>query len=281
MLHNRSLQRQVESPILPPDEHAKLRKNLFTAVGAVIGTHESDNPKLLKRNVKGLLEHLTGKTTPKSSYFQKKIMKRQQDISGRGTVAPDGSLGMDEIGLPVDMLWSMYSKFIIARLVRRGFGAVAAKEMLEKKHPAAHDALMAELKERPVMVNRAPTLHRYGFVGANPVPCAGKTIRVNPFIELGMNADYDGDTFQIHVPVLPGAVQEVKSMTLSNLLFSDLAKDSLMVAPRMEAMLGVHLASKAEAATNGAVHKFKTRADAMSAYKRGEITLNTKVEVSK
>jgi len=279
MLHNKSLQRQVDSPVLPPDEHAKLRQNLFNAVGAVVGTHESDNPKLLKRNVKGLLEHLTGKTTPKSSYFQKKIMKRQQDVSGRGTIAPDGSLGMDEIGLPEEMLWGMYSKFIIARLIRRGFGAVAAKEMLEKKHPAAHDAMMAELKERPVMVNRAPTLHRYGFVGANPVPVAGKTIRVNPFIELGMNADYDGDTFQIHVPVLPGAIEEVKGMTLSNLLFSDREKDSLMVAPRMEAMLGVHLASKAEGSANGKTHKFKTKADAYAAYKRGEITLNTKVEV--
>jgi DNA-directed RNA polymerase beta subunit len=279
MLHNKALQAQVDKPILPPDEHAKLRANLFNAVGAVVGTHESDNPKLLKRNVKGLLEHLTGKTTPKSSYFQKKIMKRQQDISGRGTIAPDGSLGMDEIGLPLDMLWGMYGKFVISRLVRRGFNAVTAKEMVENKHPAAHDALMAELKERPVMVNRAPTLHRYGFVGANPVPVAGKTIRVNPFIEQGMNADYDGDTFQIHVPVLPGAVQEVKGMTLSNLLFSDLAKDTLMVAPRMEAMLGVHLATAAQASPNGKVHKYKTKADAMAAYKRGEITLSSIVEV--
>lgn len=279
MLHNRALQGQVDKPILPPDEHAKLRQNLFNAVGAVIGTHESDNPKLQKRQVKGFLEHITGKTTPKSSFFQKKIMKRQQDISGRGTIAPDGSLSMDEIGLPEDMLWGMYGKFIIARLVRRGFGAVAAKEMVENKHMAARDALMAEIKERPVMVNRAPTLHRYGFVGANPVPVAGKTIRVNPFIELGMNADYDGDTFQIHVPVLPAAVNEVKGMTLSNLLFSDLSKDSLMVAPRMEAMLGVHMASKAEASANGKTHHFKTKADALAAYKRGEITLSSKVEV--
>jgi len=279
MLHNRSLQTQVDKPVLPPDEHSKLRQNLFLAVGAAVGTHESDNPKLQKRNVKGLLEHLTGKTTPKSSFFQKKIMKRQQDISGRGTIAPDGSLGMDEIGLPEDMLWGMYGKFIIGRLIRRGFNAVRAKEMLDEKHPAARDAMMAELKERPVMVNRAPTLHRYGFVGANPVPVAGKTIRVNPFIEQGMNADYDGDTFQIHVPILPAAVAEVKGMTLSNLLFSDREQNSLMVAPRMEAMLGVHLATKAEGSVNGQTHKFKTKADAMAAYKRGEIGLHTKVEV--
>lgn len=279
MLHNKALQQQVVSPILPPNEHAQLRKNLANAVGAVIGTNESDNPKLQKRQVKGFIEHLTGKTTPKSSFFHKKIMKRQQDVSGRGTIAPDGSLGMDEVGLPEDMLWGMYSKFVIARLVRRGFGAVQAKEMVDKKHPAARDALMAEVAERPVMVNRAPTLHRYGFVGAKPVPVAGKTIRVNPFIELGMNADYDGDTFQIHVPVTQGAVNDVKHMTLSNLLFSERQKDALMVSPRMEAALGIHLATKAEPVAGSKVHKFKTKEDAIAAYKRGEITLNTPVEI--
>jgi DNA-directed RNA polymerase beta subunit len=276
-LHNKALQTQNDNPILPPDEHQQLRKNLFTAVGAVIGTHDTDNQKLQKRNVKGFIEHLTGKTTPKSSFFQKKLMKRQQDMSGRGTIAPDGSLHMDEVGLPEDMIWEMFGKFAIARLVRRGFGAVQAKEMVENRHPAARDALLAECKERPVMVNRAPSLHRYNIVGAYAVPVAGKTIRVNPFIEKGMNADYDGDTFQVHAPVTPLAVAEVKNMTLSNLIFGDKQKNDLMVAPSMEAVMGVHLATLKPA--DGKVHKFKTKADAMAAYKAGKISLNDKIEV--
>lgn len=279
ILHNKALEAQVKDPILPPDEQKALRQNLFQAVGAVIGTHETDNPKLAKRNVKGFLEHLTGKTTPKSSFFQKKVMKRQQDISGRGTIAPDGALGMDQIGLPEDMLWGMFSKFVIARLVRQGFGALQAQEMVEKKHPAAREALMAESRERPVMVNRAPSLHRYNIVGAYAVPTPGKTITVNPFIEQGMNADYDGDTFQVHAPVTHQAVEEVKKMTLSNLVFGDRAHDDLMVAPRMEAVLGVALASK-DKKPDGKVHKFKTRADAMAAYKRGEISLHDQVEIA-
>jgi len=276
-LHNKTLERQNANPILPPDEHAQLRKNLFTAVGAVIGTHETDNPKLQKRNVKGILEHLTGKTTPKSSFFQKKVMKRQQDMSGRGTIAPDGSLGMDQIGIPEEMLWNMFGKFIIARLVRRGFGAVQAKEMYENRHPAARDALMAEARERPVMVNRAPTLHRYNIVGAYAVPVPGKTICVNPFIEKGMNADYDGDTFQVHTPVLPQAVEEVKRMTLSNLIFGDKSRDELMVAPGHEAVLGIHLATSKK--SDGKAHKYKTQAEALAAYKRGELKLNDLVEI--
>jgi DNA-directed RNA polymerase beta' subunit len=278
MMHNQALQMQVAGRLLPPDEHATLRQNLFNAVGAVIGTNDSDNPKLQKRNVKGFVEHLTGKTTPKSSFFQKKIYKRQQDFSGRGTIAPDGSLGMDEVGIPEEMLWGMFSKFILTRLVRRGFPAVRANEMVEKRHPAARDALMAEIAERPVMVNRAPSLHRYNIVGAYAVPTPGKTIRVNPFIEKGMNADYDGDTFQVHTPALPAAVQEVKQMTLSNLLFGDRSKDDLMIAPTMEAVLGMHLATMAPK-PGGKVHHYKTKADAMAAYHRGEITLQDHVEI--
>lgn len=277
-LHNKTLKLQNDNPILPPNEHHNLRKNLFTAVGAVIGTHETDNQKLQKRQVKGFLEHLTGKTTPKSSFFQKKLMKRQQDVSGRGTIAPDGSLHMDEVGLPEEMLWEMFGKFVIARLVRRGFGAVQAKEMVENRHPAARDALLAETKERPVMVNRAPSLHRYNIVGAYAVPVPGKTIRVNPFIEKGMNADYDGDTFQVHAPVTPQAVNEVRQMTLSNLIFGDKQKNDLMIAPTMEAVMGVHLATLKPA--DGKVHKFKTRADAMAAYKAGKIGLNDQIEIT-
>lgn len=279
ILHNKVLEAQVKDPILPPDEHKVLRQNLINAVGAVVGTNDTDNVKLQKRNVKGYLEHITGKTTPKSSFFQKKLMKRQQDVSGRGTIAPDGALGMDQVGLPEDMLWGTFSKFVIARLVRQGFGALQAQEMVENKHPAARDALLAETRERPVMVNRAPSLHRYNVVGAYAVPTPGKTITVNPFIEQGTSADYDGDTFQVHAPVTYGAVEEVKKMTLSNLIFGDRAHDDLMVAPRMEAVLGVVLASK-EGKSKGKVHKFKTKADAMAAYKRGEVTLQDLVEIT-
>lgn len=277
-LHNKTLQAQVTNPILPPDEHANLRKNLFRAVGAVIGTHETDNPKLQKRNVKGFIEHLTGKTTPKSSFFQKKLVKRQQDLSGRGTIAPDGTLGIDQIGIPEEMLWGMFGKFVVARLIRRGFGAVQANDMLEKRHPAAKDALLAEIHERPVMVNRAPTLHRYNIVGAYAVPTAGKTILLNPFIEKGMNADYDGDTMQVHVPVMAGAVEDVKRMTLSQLVLGDKNRNELMAVPGHESLIGIYWATK-KAAPGAKVHKFKTTADAMAAYHKGELKIDDLVEI--
>jgi DNA-directed RNA polymerase subunit beta' len=185
---------------------------------------------------------------------------------------------MDEIGLPEDMLWEMFGKFVIARLVRRGFGAVKAKEMLEEKHPAARDALLAEIKERPVMMNRAPTLHRYNMIGAYAVPVAGKTIRVNPFVEPHLNLDYDGDTLQIHTPAMTAAVDEVKHMTLSNLIFGDKSRNDLLVKPAMEAVLGIYMATK-KGPGDGKVHKFTDKAQALIAYKAGLVALNDKVEI--
>jgi hypothetical protein len=275
--HNQEVKLQLAQGRMPPEERAKLRDNLVNAVGAVVGTVDTDNQKLQKRNVKGFIEHLTGKTTPKSSFFQKKVEKRTQDISGRGTAVPDGSLGMDQIGVPEEMLWNMFEKFVIARLVRRGFPALEAKKMVNDRHPAARDALNAECKERPVIFNRAPTLWRNNMVGAFAVPVKGKTLRVNAFVEPHMNLDYDGDALQVHAPVLPAAVEEAKRMTLSHLVFSDKQRDDLLVKPAMEAVLGLHLASKT--AGGGKVHTFKTVAEAMAAYNRGELQLHDPVEI--
>lgn len=135
---------------------------------------------------------------------------------------------------------------------------------------------MGEVKTRPVVVNRAPTLHRYGLVGAYAVPVPGKTIRINPFMEQGMAADFDGDAIQVHVPVTERAIQEVRAMTLSNLLFGDKAKNELMVFPQHEAILGVYTASSAK---GGATHKFKTKDAAIEAYHRGDIKLEDTVQI--
>ena len=176
-----------------PSATPTFRSALYNAVGSVFGTHESEDDELRGQNIKGFLTAIAGKGSPKYGFFQRKMMFRTQDVSGRGTAAPDGGLGMDQIGLPEDMLWRMLDKLIVSRLVRQGYGAVEARELVDKKAPTAHSALMAEIKERPFIFNRAPTLHRYSVVSAYAVPVQGKTIRVNPFVEKGLNLDYDGD----------------------------------------------------------------------------------------
>lgn len=260
-----------------PFEEASMRPMLHQAVGAVFGVNDPVTTKSQARGHKGFLTYIAGAGSPKFGYFQSKLMKKQQDITGRGTIVPDPTLGIDEVGLPEDMIWTMYEKFLIRRLVQQGYQPLQAQEMIKTRHPAAKEAFQREIKERPVMLNRAPTLHRYNMVGAFPVATPGKTIRVNPFIETGMNADYDGDTMMIHAPVEQKAIDEVKKMTMSNLLYSDKSRDDLLVVPRMESTMGIAHASNLDE-KNKPKH-FENKADAMKAYYGGKITLGTRVTI--
>lgn len=262
--------------VLPSSELPKPRQHLYDAVGALFGVGDPVSPGVERRGAKGYVAAITG-SRPGSGFFQAKLMKRQQDVSGRATIAPDPTLSMDEIGVPEDMLWGMFGKFVIGRLVKRGYSAVDAEKMVGDKSPIARDELVNESKARPVIVNRAPSLHRYNIIGAYPRITAGKTITLNPFAEKGTNADYDGDAMQIHAPVTPAGVEDVKNMTLSRLLFADRRPGVLNVAPDMEAVLGLHRATRAS--SNKRTRSFESTKDALAAYHRGEIDLHDPVKI--
>jgi len=262
-----------------PSDLPKHRGMVFNAVGAVFGTHTAMDEKLQKQEVKGYLQNIAGVGTPKGGFFQRKLMRRTQDVSGRGTAVPDPNLGMDEVGIPEQMLWQMFDKLVVARLVRQGYGALAAREMVDKKAPVAREALLAESKSRPVIINRAPTLHRWSIIAAYPKLVTGKTIRVSPFIEKGMNLDFDGDTLQVHAPVQLGAIEDAKKMTLSHLLMSDQQHNKILAFPQHEAIIGVTLATNA-APSGGPVHKFNTVEEAKAAWRSGKLKLSDTVEIA-
>ena len=269
--------KDVKKAKILPQEERKLRTALQIAVGAVYGTDEPITTKSKARGHKGFLTNIAGKGSPKYGYFQSKVMRKTQDIAGRGTIVPDLTLGLDEVGLPEEMIWTMYDKFAVRRLVQQGHTALQAQQYIKDKHPAAREAIMRETKERPVMINRAPTLHRYNLIGAYAKPVPGKTIRVTPFIEKGMNADYDGDTMMVHVPVGQKAVDEVKKMTLSNMLYGDKSKEDLLVFPQHESIMGIAHASEVDKRNTPV--KFKNKSDAMAAYYSGRIDLGTRVNI--
>ncbi len=271
--------KDVKKSKLLQGEEEKLRPILNDAVGAIYGMNEPVTAKSQARGHKGVMTYISGKGSPKYGYFQQKLLRRNQDVAGRGTIVPDTTLGMDEVGLPEEMLWSMYDKFTVRNLVRKGYPALQAQKLIEDRHPAAKDAMLHETKDRPVMINRAPTLHRYNMIGAYAKPVKGRTIRVNPFLEKGMNADYDGDTMMVHVPVGQKAVDDVKKMTLSNVLFGDKSRDDLLVFPQHEAVMG--LAHASEKDDKNKPKAFKSKADAMAAYNSGKIGLGTRVKIGK
>ena len=262
-----------------PSDLPKHRGMVFNAVGAVFGTHTAMDEKLQKQEVKGYLQNIAGVGTPKGGFFQRKLMRRTQDVSGRGTAVPDPNLGVDEVGLPEQLLRQEFDKLVVARLVRQGYGALAAREMVDKKAPVAREALLAESKSRPVIINRAPTLHRWSIIAAYPKLVTGKTLRVSPFIEKGMNLDFDGDTLQVHAPVQLGAIEDAKKMTLSHLLMSDQQHNKILAFPQHEAIIGVTLATNTPPG-GGPVHKFNTVEEAKAAWRSGKLKLSDTVEIA-
>jgi hypothetical protein len=279
LIYTNNQMKEVMKAKILPDEEARLRPTLNKAVGAVYGVNDPVTAKSKARGHKGFLTYIAGVNSPKQGYFHSKLMRRTQDMAGRGTIVPDNTLGMDEVGLPEDMLWSMYDKMLIKRLVRNGYSAINASQLVKDKAPAAAEMLRQEMGERPVIINRAPTLHRYGMVGAYPKKVPGKTIRVNPFVEEGMNADYDGDTMMVYVPVGNKAVDEAKKMTMSNMLYGDKSRNDLLVFPQHEAIMGVAHASGLDNKNKPKI--FKTQGDAKKAYYEGRIGLGTRVKIGK
>lgn len=263
--------------VLPADAMRSARTHLYDAVSAVFGVGEPVSPSAEKRGAKGYIAMIAG-TRPGNGFFQGRIMKRQQDVAGRATIAPDPTLSMDEIGVPEDMLHGMYAKFIIGRLVKRGYSALAAQKMVEDRHPLAREELINESHERPVFVNRAPSLHRFSLIGAYPKIVTGKTLMMNPFSEKGLSSDYDGDAVQIHAPVTPSGIADVKKMTLSNLIFSDRAPGRLNVEPDMEAILGLHRAT--ETTNDAKPTSYTSRKNALEAYHQGKISLQDAVKIA-
>jgi DNA-directed RNA polymerase beta subunit len=269
-------QLRSSSGVLPSSEMHAPRRHLYDSVSALFGVGDPVSPGAEKRGAKGYIAAITG-TRPGSGFFQSRIMKRQQDVSGRATIAPDPTLSMDEIGVPEGMLWGMFGKFVVGRLVRRGYSATDAQKMVDDKTPVAREELIQESRERPVMVNRAPSLHRFNIIGAYPKVIEGKTLKLNPFAEKGTNADYDGDAMQIHAPVTPAGVEDVKRMTLSHMIFADKRPGVLNIAPEMESVLGLHRATKGP--SDKKTRHFESSAEAMAAYHKGEIELNDPIEI--
>ena len=126
------------------------------------------DPQLRGRSVKGALDFIAG-DTPKGGYFQHKVIYGKMNLTGRATISPDTTLGLDEIGLPEETAWRMYSPFVMRRLAQIGYTPLQAREAIEEKSPAAVKALKEDMDKRPVIVNRAPTLWRHGIMAAKPL----------------------------------------------------------------------------------------------------------------
>ena len=266
---------------LDEEETRKERAALNQAVAEVTGIVAPASAALRNKNVKGAVKFIAG-DVPKSGYFYKKCIYGRMNMSGRATISPDISLGLDEIGLPEDLAWNMYKPFIIREMTRMGYSMADAEDAVTQRNDVARKVLEHELEKRPVIMNRAPSLWRHSMVAARPLLRSGKNIRMNTIWEKGLNADYDGDAVNIHVPVTDEAVEDAKKLFASRQVFNDKTPNAIVQVPTREPIIGLYKATENIGRPKPAgakVFRFPNVGAAWKAYYAGTLKLTDYVDI--
>jgi DNA-directed RNA polymerase subunit beta' len=236
LLTNEELSKAKEEGI-PDEQLAKTRVATYEAVGALVGVNNALTHRDDREDARGFIDIIKGKTN-KTGFFQSMLIRRRNDYTGRSTVEPDATLGVDEIGLPEDMAWKIYEPTLIRKMAQRGWKPADALKEVMKRSQAAKDVLLNEMSERPVLYNRAPSLHRWNIAAAMPTITPGKEVRISPIATGPQNIDFDGDTCAIHVPITDAAKRESFSLLPSKNLIYD--KDrSLAYTPEKDIVVGL------------------------------------------
>lgn len=259
------------------DDVADERLALYDAFKGVTGLGAPIHPKNVERKVKGALQHIFG-SSPKFGMIQRKLLSTTTDLVGRAVITPNPDLDMDHVGLPEDKAWDIYKPFIVRHLVRRGMGRLQAAHMVKERTPEAKQALLAQLDQKPVIINRAPVLHRYGMMAFWPKLVKGHTLQVSPLVVGGFNADFDGDAMQYHVPSTDEAAEEAQHKMLPSKNLFSAANFRVQYKPSQEYVGGLYEAS-ARVNKESKARVFATVADAIRAYHRGEFDVDQEVEI--
>lgn len=259
------------------DDLGEERLNAYNAFKAVTGLGDPTHPKNQERQVKGILKHVFG-SSPKLGTVQRRLLGSTTDLVGRSVISPDPDLDMDQVGIPESQAWTIYRPTIIRRLVRRGMPRVQAARAVEERSATAREALVNEMDSGVVVINRAPTLHRYGMMSARPKLIKGDVLKVSPLVVGGFGADFDGDAMQYHVPTTDEAKEEaLEKMLPSRNLFAA-SNFKVHYTPSQEYVGGLYEAS-ARTDNDKKPATFATVADAVRAYKQGRIGIGRQVEI--
>jgi len=165
----------------------------YQALKGVTGLGDPIHPKNQERQVRGILKHIFG-ASPKLGTVQRRLLGSSVDFVGRSVITPNPDLDMDQVAVPENSAWEIYRPFVIRRLVQSGMPRLQAARVTKERSAAARDALVAEMSQRPVIVNRAPTLHRYGIMAAWPRLTKNSVLEVSPLTVKGFGADFNGDS---------------------------------------------------------------------------------------
>ncbi|MEY4758099.1 MAG: hypothetical protein RJA34_2997 [Pseudomonadota bacterium] len=230
-----------------------------------------------KRALKSLADMIKGK----SGRFRQNLLGKRVDYSGRSVITVGPTLKLHQCGLPKLMALELFKPFIFSRLEAMGIATTikAAKKEVESGTPVVWDILEEVIKEHPVMLNRAPTLHRLGIQAFEPILIEGKAIQLHPLVCSAFNADFDGDQMAVHVPLSVEAQMEARTLMLAsnNVLFP--ANGEPSIVPSQDVVLGLYYTTRERTNAKGEGLIFADTGEVRRAFDAGELDLNARINV--
>lgn len=230
-----------------------------------------------KRPLKSLADMIKGK----QGRFRQNLLGKRVDYSGRSVIVVGPTLRLHQCGLPKKMALELFKPFIFGRLENLGLATTikAAKKMVEREPPEVWDILAEVIREHPVMLNRAPTLHRLGIQAFEPVLIEGKAIQLHPLVCAAFNADFDGDQMAVHVPLTIEAQLEARALMMSTNNILSPASGEPIIVPSQDVVLGLYWMSRERINAKGEGMYFASASEVSRAFVTGQVDLQARVKV--
>ena len=278
IIRNNRLKRLIE--IKAPDVILRNEKRMLQeAVDSLFDNSRKSNAVKIENNrpLKSLSDSLKGK----QGRFRQNLLGKRVDYSARSVIVVGPDLKMHECGLPKDMAAELYMPFIIRKLIERGIVKTvkSAKKIVDRRDPVVWDILENVLKGHPVLLNRAPTLHRLGIQAFQPKLIEGKAIRLHPLACTGFNADFDGDQMAVHLPLGNEAVLEAQILMLCAHNILNPANGAPITVPSQDMVLGLYYITKPRKGAKGEGLKFYSPEEVIIALNEKAVDLHAQIQV--
>lgn len=275
IIRNNRLKRLID--IKAPEVILRNEKRMLQeAVDALFDNSRRAVRSESQRALKSLADTLKGK----SGRFRQNLLGKRVDYSGRSVIVVGPEMKLHECGLPKDMAVELFKPFIIRRLIERGHVKTvkSAKKMVERKTDEVWDILEKVIEGHPVLLNRAPTLHRLGIQGFQPRLIEGKAIRLHPLVCTAFNADFDGDQMAVHLPISYEAQLEVMLLMLAPHNIMHTQNGDPIAVPSQDMVLGVYYITKSRPGVKGEGKVFSGYDEVLIAYNSGAAHLNARIK---
>jgi len=276
---NNRLKRLLE--LGAPDVIVRNEKRMLQeAVDSLIDN--SQRGKALSRRGRRELKSLSDMLKGKKGRFRRNLLGKRVDYSGRSVIVVGPQLKLFQCGLPKSMALELFRPFVISRLVMHNYAAnvKGARRLIERNRPEVWEVLEEVIKERPVLLNRAPTLHRLGIQAFEPILIEGSAIQLHPLVTTAFNADFDGDQMAVHVPLSQKAVQEARKLMLASKNLLKPADGEPIISPSKDMVLGVYyLTMSDDREHKGDGRIFGEMDEVVLAYELEQVEVHSKIKL--